>query len=165
MNIFDVVIRGDLEFLKTIVSEGVDVEIEDYWGRTPLIYASGYGHLEIVKYLIEKHNANVEAKNNCGENPLIYASLNGPLEIVKYLIEECNANVETKNKFGNTPLIYASIYGHLEIVKYLIENGANYEELIEELEKRGKIETREQLERIILEVADSRVKFITSDKC
>jgi len=53
-------------------------------------------------------------------------------------------------------------WNYLEIVKYLIENGANYEELIEKLEKRGKIENREQLEKIILEVADARIKFITS---
>jgi len=155
MEILEVVIRGDLESLKKLVSEGADVETKDIYGDSPLIYASRYGYLEIVKYLIEECNASVEAGA-----PLIYASIYGHLGIVKYLIEECNANVEAKNKYGNTPLIYASMYGHLGIVKYLIENGANYEELIEKLEKRGKIENREQLEKIILEVADTRVKFI-----
>jgi len=55
-------------------------------------------------------------------------------------------------------------WSHSEIVKFLIENGANYEELIERLEKRGDNEKRDQLEKIISEVADTRVKFITSDK-
>jgi len=166
MDIFEVIREGNLEYLKKLVSEGANVEAKNNFGNTPLSIASGYGQFEIVKYLIEEHNANVEAKNSVGfgATPLIYASLNGHLEIVKYLIEECNANVEAKNNYGETPLLYASIYGRLEIVKYLIENGANYEELIERLEKRGDNEKREQLEKIILEVADSRVKFITSDK-
>jgi len=131
MDIVEVVIReGDLESLKKLVSEGTDVEAENGYDFTPLILASANGHFEIVKYLIEK----------------------------------CEANVEAKNKDRNTPLCRASGFGHLEIVKYLIENGANYEELIERLEKRGDNEKRDQLEKIILEVADSRVKFITSDK-
>jgi len=198
MDIFEVVIRGDLESLKKLVSGGVDVEIKDMYGYTPLIGASVDGHFKIMKYLIEECNANVEAKSNNEYTPLHSASANGHFEIVKYLIEECNTNVEVKNKDGNTPLIYASSYGHLEIVKYLIEecnanveaktnydytplswasklghfkivkclieNGANYDELLERLEKEGDNKRRDQLEKIILEVADSRVKFITSDK-
>jgi len=164
MNIFDAVENGDLESLKKLVSGGANVEAKSNFGNTPLICASINGHLEIVKYLIEEHNANVEAKDNYGYTPLIWASVYGSLEIMKYLIEECNANVEVKNKYGETPLIRASELSRLEIVKCLIENGANYEELLERLEERGNNERREQLEKIILEVADTRVKFITSDK-
>jgi len=164
MNIFEVIREGDLETLKKLVSEGANVEARDMFVYTPLIYASLHGHFEIVKYLIEKCNANVEAKDRFRYNSLMWASDGGYLEIVKYLIEECNANVEAKDIRGNTPLIVASLEGHFEIVKYLIENGANYEELLEVLEKECDIERRDQLEKIILEVADARIKFITSDK-
>jgi len=164
MDIFNVVGSGDLETLKKLISEGVDVEIKEECGDTPLIFASEYGLFEVVKYLIEEGNADVEAKNNHEENPLIMASIGGHLEIVKYLIEECNVNVEVKDDCGYTPLMLASRNDHLEIVKYLIENGANYEELLERLEREGDKEKREQLEKIILEVADSRIKFITSDR-
>jgi len=164
MIIFNVVIRGDLESLKKLVSEGADVEAKNIYGETPLICASWCGQIEIVKYLIEECNANVEAENNFGNTPLIRASIVGHFEIVKYLIEEHKANVEAKNKYGETPLIRASELSRLEIVKCLIENGANYEELLERLEKEGDIKRRDQLEKIILEVADSRIKFITSDK-
>jgi len=164
MDIFIVVIRGDLESLKKLVSEGSNVEIEDDWGRTPLIYASKNGRLEIMKYLIEECNANVEAKDKLGYTPLMRASMYDHFEIVKYLIEEHNANVEAKSNNGNTPLMWASELSRLEIVKYFIENRANYEELLERLEKEGDIKRRDQLEKIILEVADSRIKFITSDK-
>jgi len=162
MDIFEVIEIGDLESLKKLVSGGVDVEIKDIYGYTPLSMASGYGHFEIVKYLIEECNANVEAGDEFGETPLHCASIHEQLEIVKYLIEECNAIVEAKNKYGETPLMSASWRNYLEIVKCLIENGANYDELLEDLEKEGNKEKREQLEKIILEVADSRVKFISS---
>jgi len=123
----------------------------------------GSGDLESLKKLVSG-GANVEAKDKYGNTPLIYASRLGFLEIVKYLIEECNANVNVKNRDESTPLITASINGHLEIVKYLIENGANYEELLESLEEQGHEDERNELEKIILEVADTRIKFITSDK-
>ncbi len=45
------------------------------------MYASFYGHLPVVKYLIEK-GANVHALN---DGALRYASVNGHLEIVKYI--------------------------------------------------------------------------------
>jgi len=130
MNIFEVIENGDLETLKKLVSRGADVEAKNKYGETPLILASEFGHLEIVKCLIEK----------------------------------CNANVESKDNHGNTPLILASGYGYLEIVKCLIENGANYEELLESLEEQGHVDERNEFERIILEVADTRIKFITSDR-
>jgi len=164
MNIFEVVREGDLESLKKLFSGGVDVETKDIYGETSLFYASKYGRFKIVKYLIEECNANVEAKDEFKYTPLSWASDCGRFKIVKYLIEKCNANVETKDIHGNTPLIMAFWWSHSEIVKFLIENGANYEELLEKLEKEGDYENRDQLEKIILEVADTRIKFITSDK-
>jgi len=125
MNIFEVVVRGDLDSLKKLVSEGADVEAENFFRHTLLMLASEYGQFEIVKYLIE----------------------------------ECNANIEAGN--GITSLSEAILYDHFAIAKYLIENGANYEELLEDLEKEGEIEKRDRLEKIILEVADARVKFIS----
>jgi len=61
-------------------------------------------------------------------------------------------------------LFYASVDSHLEIMKYLIEEcNASYAEFLEKLEKYEPENRRDQLEKIILEVADARVKFITSD--
>ena len=53
--------------------------------------ASENGHLEIVKYLVER-GADLNAKANSKSTALIYAYKEDHLEIVKYLVEH-GANV------------------------------------------------------------------------
>ena len=53
-------------------------------GNTVLIEAASCGHLEIVKYLIEK-GADINAKNRNGNTALVEATSKGHLEIVKLL--------------------------------------------------------------------------------
>ena len=118
------------------------------------------GGLESLKKLIESGtNTDIEVRDKYGDTPLIIASRYGHLEIAKFLVG-FGANIEATDLYGLTPLIDASWGGHLEIVKLLIESGANYEGLLEFLEKEDEVDKREKLEKIILEVADTKVKFI-----
>ena len=55
-----------LEVAKTLVEHGSDIEAVLYDGRTPLIYHSSGGRVDIVKYLLSV-GANKEAKNNNGK--------------------------------------------------------------------------------------------------
>ena len=113
-----------------------------------MIWASKYGHTEIVKFLIEK-GADIEDKNNNGYTPLIWTSSYGYTEIIKFLVEK-GADIEAKNNNGDTPLICAFENRRIEIIKFLIEKGANYEVLLEKLDE----DKREELEKIILEVIE-----------
>jgi ankyrin repeat protein len=115
--------QGSLANVKTCIAAGVNVEAKDNNGGTALFYASRYGHLEIVQYLLQNGNANVEAKTNGGMTALHWASDNGDLKVVQYLLQNGNANVEAKSNNGWTALHLASNKGHLEIVQYLLQNG------------------------------------------
>ena len=90
---------------------------------TFLVEAAKGGHLEIVKYLLEK-GGNINDKDDKCRTALIYASMSVDLETVKYLIEK-GADVNAKDNNGSTALMDASSGGCLEIIKYLIENGAD----------------------------------------
>ena len=84
-----------------------------------LVVDNGHGHLEIVKYLIETHNAQVYSKL-----VLERAVQNGHLEVVKYLIEKCKYLIEKclcNPYVKNELLIDSAENGHLELVKYFIE--------------------------------------------
>ena len=98
-----------------------------------LVRASQYGHLDIVKYLVEE-GAYIHAWEDYS---LIMAGENGHLEVVKYLVEK-GANIGYDLSTGydsstgddssigyDSSLILASKNGHLDIVKYLVEKGAN----------------------------------------
>ncbi len=91
-----------------------------------LRWASYYGHIEVVKYLVElkPDGADIHAESDVA---LRSASSNGHLDIVKYLVElkPDGANIHADN---DVALRSASSNGHLDIVKYLVElkpDGAN----------------------------------------
>ncbi|MDY5918496.1 MAG: ankyrin repeat domain-containing protein [Treponema sp.] len=142
---------------KNIVSSfNNKTEEEDFvkkYKRYPIIIASQYGHLEIVKLLIS-YKANLELKDEYETTPLIRAAQNGYIDIIKELVNnganykdhqgailtlaafngkkdvveyflKKGVNVDAKDQDGNTALIKASINNQLEIVKYLIKNGAD----------------------------------------
>ncbi len=72
-------IQGDLSQVKSLIIEGANIHADDDYA---LRWAAECGHLEVVKYLVEDHEANVHALN---EWALRWAARNGHLEVVKYL--------------------------------------------------------------------------------
>jgi len=70
----------DLLYDTDITRDGVDIIADDNYA---VRWASEYGHLDVVKYLVE-HGADITADNNYAVR---WASLNGHLEVVKYLVE------------------------------------------------------------------------------
>lgn len=85
--------------------------------NTALRNASGYGRLNVVKYLIEK-GADIHYMN---DTAIRVAGLNQHWNIVKYLIGK-GANVRANE---SEVLIWASSYGCLYMVKHLVELGAD----------------------------------------
>jgi hypothetical protein len=82
-----------------------------------LVWASVYGSLEIVKYLVEAGGDKYDINDT-----FTAVSEYGKLETVKYLVER-GADIRV---FDNYALRWASKNGHLETVKYLIESGADF---------------------------------------
>jgi ankyrin repeat protein len=123
MNIFEAIKNGDLERVKTLILQGIDINVRDYNGFTPLMHACEYEKLDILKLLVEK-GADVNAKDNEGNTTLIFACDYESLEIVNFLIEN-GADVNAKDKDGFTPLMSACETENLDILQFLIENGAN----------------------------------------
>ena len=63
---------GDLEEVRFLLKNGVDVEARTAYGRSALHEAALYGLPEIASLLIER-GADVNARNPRGETPLFYA--------------------------------------------------------------------------------------------
>ena len=110
--------NGDVEAVRKLLSQGVDVNIQDLPGNTPLIAASKNGHAEVIRELLSS-GANVESQNQTGSTALARASRNGHVEVVGILNTE--ARVNTQNKKGYTPLMWASIMGHDGVIDELLK--------------------------------------------
>lgn len=84
-----------------------DVDAQNEFGKTALMYAAQYGFMESVKILLEA-GADINAQTKKGN-----------LEDNNCWEHICIANGE------RTALMYAAQEGHLDIAKYLVEKGAN----------------------------------------
>ena len=111
-----------VEAARDMVEHGVDVNVKDNDGSTPLIKVVWHGHLDVVKYLVSQGADVNEAKN--GWTPLHRAAARGHLDVVKYLVSQ-GADVNAKNNDGGTPFFMAAVHGHLDVVKYLVSQGAD----------------------------------------
>ncbi|XP_052188772.1 potassium channel SKOR-like [Diospyros lotus] len=79
-----VVARGDSDFLKRILSNGIDPNCEDYDQRTPLHVAASQGLYLMAKLLLEA-GASVLSKDRWGNTPLAEAWMCGNKNLIKLL--------------------------------------------------------------------------------
>ena len=98
----------------------------DAAGDQPIHFATYFGYINIVQYLIEK-NIDLNAKNLHGSTPLTLAAEQGHSHTTEYLIEK-GARINEKNIEGNTSLILAAKKGHFNIVQYLVKKGVSLDD-------------------------------------
>ena len=91
-----------------VESEGVDKDAYTRRGHTALCVACAYGHVDLVKFLIN-HRADVNKPlENTKTTPLHIASSNGFAEIVT-LLRENGADLRYRDKGGLSALDYSGI--------------------------------------------------------
>ncbi len=130
---------GNLEVLKYLVQTGENIKGHR---DDALISASENGHFRIVRYIVEKMQANC-AKYLLENGADFHADRDfafriscreGRLEAVKFLLEK-GADIHSLDDYA---FRYASERGHLEIVKYLIEQGADFSAAFDRALSRAK---------------------------
>ena len=97
----------------------VDAKGQD--GYTALHYSCRYGHVDIVKTLVN-HKANVNARTDSGDTPLTLAVRHGCDNVVHALSQFL---VNTKGKDAYSALQYSCRYGRVDIVRILVNHKAN----------------------------------------
>ncbi len=100
---------------------------KDHW--TPLLAASYFGRLEIVRILLD-HGAEANAENRQSKNSLDqvsrgeYGSQEDGVRVAQLLLER-GVDVNASDKDHWTPLHSASYYGRSEIVRVFLDHGAD----------------------------------------
>ena len=116
---------GDLNKVKYLVEmQHVDPHTcrDEQYHNTPLHLASLYGHLDIVRYLVEDRNCDVKCRNKYKTTPLHFAAYKSRLDVVKYLIIERGCDPMCRGRYGAPPLHSACLDGRLDVIKYLLED-------------------------------------------
>ena len=106
------------------ISNGEDVNIKGWRGKTSLHYAAEGGHKEVVGLLLAR-GAQVNAKDAWDyETPLHGAARGCHKDIVKLLVYY-GADVNAKKRLDNTPLLVAALEGREQLEKLLNAKGAD----------------------------------------
>ncbi|KAJ5327589.1 hypothetical protein MYU51_009331 [Penicillium brevicompactum] len=118
--------NGDVDRVRKLVQGQartyVDVNKPDEEGTVPLIYASCFGHQEVVSALIDA-GAMVDRQDRNQWSALMWAMTNRHKTIAKVLLDH-GASPDIKSSSGGTALDFAQPGS--EISEYLHENGYNF---------------------------------------
>lgn len=86
------VARGDSDYLKRLLSNGMDANLKDYDYRTPLHVAASEGLIFMAKLLLEA-GASVFTKDRWGNTPLDEARMSGNKNLIKLLEDAKSAQL------------------------------------------------------------------------
>jgi len=114
---------GDMEKIKNLIDEGVDINLQNEIGYTPLHYAAMAGNTQVVELLITE-GARIDINSSEDFKRKVYSPLHlavnyGRTEVVRLLISK-SADVEIKDAGDCTPLHQAAYMGHKDIVEILL---------------------------------------------
>ncbi|XP_017708200.1 PREDICTED: DNA-binding protein RFXANK isoform X1 [Rhinopithecus bieti] len=124
LSIHQLAAQGELDQLKEHLRKGDNlINKPDERGFTPLIWASAFGEIETVRFLLEwGADPHILAKER--ESALSLASTGGYTDIVGLLLErDVDINIYDWN--GGTPLLYAVRGNHVKCVEALLARGAD----------------------------------------
>ena len=116
---------GDVKTIRSVLNSGINVDLPDEYGHTPIYYAAAFNQAEAVEVLLGFHaepNTPVAKHFTIPQppsTPLQYAAELGNRQIAFQLIA-AGAKIDGTGPTGRTPLYYA--FGHLDL---LLDEGAN----------------------------------------
>ena len=114
---------NNISQLTRLINAGINVNVTNKYGLTPLHLAAYKGYEKIFQLLV-KAEADVNVTNEFGLTPLYYAAMYGHADIVEALFN-AGANLDTRDYEGRTVLINQVSKGNLEMVEVLVNTGAD----------------------------------------
>lgn len=112
--------------LDTLVKNGVDLQLENRSGQTPLSLACCYLKKNAVEYLLQ-HNPNFNVSNPPICSVLGYRGSEDNsskiCEIIEILLDN-SADINATNSENASALYYATSFKYLDVMKFLVSKGA-----------------------------------------
>lgn len=110
---------------KELVDGGINLELEDNWGRSALYWAADYDIQYFTAELIML-GADINSKKTSGVPVIVSASGKGHLEIVRLLIYSDAKLNEINDWPGKSSALHRAVHSkNLELVELLLKNGAD----------------------------------------
>jgi hypothetical protein len=121
----EAVAKGDVDRVEELLNEGINPDIQDIDGWTPLMWAAWDGNVEMINVFLQA-GAELNMSDYNEETALIKAIYSNNIEALNLLILS-GADINMTDSSGWTPLFYAATNGNIEPVKALLDAGADPE--------------------------------------
>jgi ankyrin repeat protein len=120
--LFDSASCRSANIVKTLLdySKGLELNIPDDSGRSPLSEAALSGNSEVVKLLLDQENIQTSLRDRFGRNALHWAAIDGSVATISCLIESGKFPADSTDRQGRTPLSYAAELGQLDAILFLL---------------------------------------------
>ena len=115
--------RGHMNIVELFLTAGVDADVRDSLGSTPLLLAAQSGYEDIVHRLLDA-GSDINAADISDRTALHLSAEYGHDNVVNALVER-GAKVGATDNELSTPLHLATKTGQLKVVKSLLSNGAH----------------------------------------
>ncbi|KAM9840784.1 ankyrin repeat and EF-hand domain-containing protein 1 [Aulostomus maculatus] len=123
VRINDCVRSADLQSLDLAFRQGIPVDVQDEFYKTPLMAACSSGNCIVAQYLLSK-GADVNVSDQFFWTPLHHAAHAGQVELIEVLLE-AGASIDARALNGGTPLMRAIMSSRPACVDVLIKAGAS----------------------------------------
>lgn len=123
LRLVDAVKNQDVQRVRTLLAQHVDVNGRSDDGSTALLWAAHWNDLQTAQLLV-RSGADANAANDLRMTPLSRACTNGNAGLVELLLE-AGANPNTPIATGETPLMTCARAGADEAVRTLLARGAD----------------------------------------
>ena len=132
---------NNVETVKSLLNNGVDVNAKNHLGTTALMSAASSGQTNMVEFLLDR-GADINAKDIGGDTALTYSgqpqidpttglpkTFTSDDEIIEVkickLLLDKGADINAKDSEGMTALMYAASSGQTNMVEFFLDKGAD----------------------------------------
>ena len=112
--------NGQIDRVRELLDEGVDINAKDNLGNSPLICACANGHVDVATLLLDRDALIDEKSNDYNDTALHCAARNDEMLLISR-----GADPMAVNNFNNTALHFAACNDNMDICELLISIGAD----------------------------------------
>lgn len=115
--------KNDVDIVRQLLGCGADVNINNRYNTTPLMYAAKYGSPELLSLILE-HRPDLQKTSFLNTTALHWSIWRGNAEMTHLLIK-AGADVNSESTVGDTPLHWVALTEHNDVARILLKHGAN----------------------------------------
>jgi ankyrin repeat protein len=121
--LFDAIEDNDIETVKELIKQGMDLNIINEEGKPAIILAVELKRRRIAEIMLDTDNINVDVRDETGTSLFMWICKNVELDLFERVINK-GVQINDANEDGMTPIMFAAQSGYIDAIMTLIKRKA-----------------------------------------